>query len=188
VRLVGIPHEPLRELRQRFGEGDPAARALVVEVGGEVMGFGTLRTPERTRARFVADLAVTLHDKAPDRAGQAMLEALLELAERWLGVLRLQTTVPVDDKRGIALLRDHGFAIEGVARAATLRNGELVDVFYAARIADELPWRRVTAEDVAQRPRPQLTSGARTGGSGGRSGTGNGDGGPPGFGWGFGAS
>lgn len=182
-RLLGIPHEPLLEVRRRWGGHDPSVRALVVLVGPDVMGFGTVQTPERSRARFVADLVVTLHDKAPDRAGQAMLEALIELAERWMGILRLQTTVAVDDKRSITLLREYGFNMEGVARAATLRNGELVDVFYAARVAEELPWRRVTAEEVAKRPPPQLPSGNEPEGE-----PSNGNGGKGGFGWGFGVS
>ncbi len=182
VRLVGPPYEPSRVLRRRWGGADPNVRALVVEVAGEVVGLGTLRTPEASRARFVAEVGVTLHDKAPEAAGRALLEALIDLGGSWLGVLRMQTTVPVDDKRGIAILREHGFTIEGVARAATLRRGSLVDLFHAARVADELPWPRITAEDVAQRTPPQLTSGARAGGNG----HGNGNGGPTGFGWGFG--
>lgn len=181
VRLLGAPHEPLRELRRRWGGTDPSARALVVQVGDEVVGFGTLHAPARTRARWVGEIAVMLHDHAPDAAGETLLSALVDLAEGWLGILRLQTTVPVDDKRAIALLRDHGFGIEGVARAATLRHGTLVDVFYVARVADDLPWRRLTAEDVAQRPPPQLTSGRRRGGNG----HGNANR-PTGFGWGFG--
>jgi hypothetical protein len=188
-RLLGIPHEPVLELRRRWGGGDPTVRALVVLVGGEIVGLGTVQTPAHSRARFVAELAVTMHDKAPDRAGAAMVEALVDLAERWMGVLRLQTTVPVDDKRSIGLLREHGFAIEGVARAATLRNGQLVDLFHAARVAEQLPWPRITAEEVAKRSPPQLTSGAREederdeedrdAGNGRRRG---------GFGWGFGVN
>ena len=159
-RLLGIPHEPVLELRRRWGGSDPTVRALVVLVGAEIVGLGTIQTPAHSRARFVAELAVTMHDKAPERAGAAIVEALVDLAERWMGVLRLQTTVPVDDMRSIALLREHGFGIEGVARAATLRNGQLVDLFHAARVAEKLPWPRVTAEEVAKRSPPQLTSGA----------------------------
>lgn len=180
ARLLGTPHEPLRELRRRWGGGDPSVRALVVDIAGEVVGLGTIQSPEGTRARWIAEVAVVLHDKAPERAAQALLESLIDLGENWLGVLRLQTTVPVDDKRSITLLRDQGFSVEGVARAATLRRGELVDLFYVARIAEDLPWRRVTAEDVAKRPPPQLPSGGEP------SGNGHGDRGPTGFGWGFG--
>lgn len=186
-RLLGIPHEPVLELRKRWGGGDPTVRALVVLVGGEIVGLGTVQTPPQSRARFVAELAVTMHDKAPEQAGASIVEALVDLAERWMGVLRLQTTVPVDDKRSIALLRDHGFGIEGVARAATLRNGQLVDLFYAARVAETLPWPRITAEEVAKRPPPQLPSGTRAddeeSDDEGENGRGSG-----GFGWGFGVN
>lgn len=184
-RLLG-PHETLTDLRRRWSGADPSARALVAVVGEDVMGFGTLRMHSGTRTRFVADVAVALHDKVPDQAATRLVEALIELAEKWLGALRLQTSVPVDDKRAIDLLRDHGFTIEGVARSAALRNGELIDTFHAARVARKVPWSRVTAEDVAQRPPPQLPSGPREEGDG-PEGNGNGhDGGGGGFGWGFG--
>lgn len=183
-RLLG-PHETLADLRRRWSGADPSARALVVVVGEDVMGFGTLRMCSGTRTRFVADVAVALHDKVPEDAARSLLDELVELAERWLGALRLQTSVPVDDKRAISLLTDRGFGIEGVARSAALRNGELIDTFHAARVANKVPWPRVTAEDVAQRPPPQLTSGASEDDEDGAD---DGNGGPPrgGFGWGFG--
>ena len=183
-RLLG-PHETLTDLRRRWSGADPSARALVAVVGDEVMGFGTLRMHSGTRTRFVADVAVALHDKVTDEAARKLVDELVELAERWLGALRLQTSVPVDDKRAISLLTDRGFTIEGVARSAALRNGELIDTFHAARVAKKVPWARVTAEDVAQRPPPQLTSGAAGDADEEPE---NGNGGPHrgGFGWGFG--
>lgn len=188
-RLLG-PHVTLTDLRRRWSGADPSSRALVVTVGDDVMGFGTLKMHAGTRTRFVADVAVALHAKIPDRAAERLVDELVALAEKWLGALRLQTTVPVDDKRAISLLRDRGFSIEGVARAAALRNGELIDTFHAARVAQKVPWARVTAEDVAQRPPPQLTSGERPdegAAAPDEADGGNGNGGTRGgFGWGFG--
>jgi putative acetyltransferase len=62
------------------------------------------------------------------------MTALLELADNWLNVIRLELTVFVDNERAIALYRKFGFEIEGTHRAYALRAGRYADTYAMARI------------------------------------------------------
>jgi putative acetyltransferase len=62
------------------------------------------------------------------------MSAMVDLADNWLNVSRLELTVYTDNVRAIALYRKFGFAIEGTHKAYALRNGEYVDAHFMARL------------------------------------------------------
>ena len=61
---------------------------------------------------------------------------LIDLADDWLGLTRLELDVMVDNEAAIALYERAGFVEEGVARAAVIREGVLVDTLWMARVKD----------------------------------------------------
>jgi putative acetyltransferase len=66
--------------------------------------------------------------------GTALMAAIVDLADNWLNVFRLELTVYTDNERAIALYKKFGFQIEGTHRAYALRAGEYVDSHAMARI------------------------------------------------------
>jgi L-phenylalanine/L-methionine N-acetyltransferase len=92
------------------------------------------------RQLHIASLGMGVHD---DRVGRgirtALLEALLDTADRWLGIRRLELTVYVDNTRAINLYRRFGFEMEGTHRAYALRDGEYGDAHTMARLAGKNP-------------------------------------------------
>ena len=66
--------------------------------------------------------------------GSQLLAAVIDLAENWLGVHRLELTVFTDNAAAIHLYQKHGFEIEGEARQFALRAGQYVNAYYMARI------------------------------------------------------
>jgi L-phenylalanine/L-methionine N-acetyltransferase len=66
--------------------------------------------------------------------GGLLLAALLDWADNWAGVLRVELTVYTDNERAIALYRRHGFVAEGTLRANALRAGQYVDSLMMARL------------------------------------------------------
>ena len=67
------------------------------------------------------------------------MQALCDYADRWMGVLRIELTVYVDNAAAIALYRKFGFEIEGRYRGYALRDGALVDAFAMARLHPDPP-------------------------------------------------
>ncbi|MFO7698719.1 MAG: GNAT family N-acetyltransferase, partial [Anaerolineae bacterium] len=59
--------------------------------------------------------------------GEALLAALIDLGENWLGLTRLELEVYTDNAPAIALYQKLGFVIEGTKRRYAMREGVLVD-------------------------------------------------------------
>ena len=66
--------------------------------------------------------------------GTALMEAVLDLADNWLNLTRVELTVYTDNAAGIALYKKFGFEIEGTHRRYAFRNGEYADAYSMARI------------------------------------------------------
>ena len=166
-----LPHRSRAELAEWLRAGPAELHALVAVVDGRVMALGSVHLQSNPRTRHSAEVGLVVHESAQGRGiGGRLLDALLELGVDWLAVLRFSLCVFVDNKAAIKLYRSRGFDIEGVGRGFALRGGELVDVFHMVKLAETLPWPRVTAEEVAQRTPPQLSSGPDTSGNGGGKG------------------
>jgi L-phenylalanine/L-methionine N-acetyltransferase len=65
--------------------------------------------------------------------GRKLLARLLDWADNWAGVLRVELHVHADNDRAIALYRSIGFVEEGRHRNYALKNGRYVDAFSMAR-------------------------------------------------------
>ena len=68
--------------------------------------------------------------------GKALMEALLELTDNWLGLSRLQLEVYPDNERAIGLYEKYGFRQEGVLRSFAFRDGRYVDTLVMGRLRD----------------------------------------------------
>ena len=66
--------------------------------------------------------------------GTAMMRAVIDLADKWLNLARIELTVFTDNESAIALYRKFGFEIEGTHRKYAFRDGEFVDAYAMARI------------------------------------------------------
>ncbi len=62
-----------------------------------------------------------------------MLETLLDLADRWLLLRRVELTVFVENERARKLYERLGFVVEGRRKMSVIAQGELKDEFLMAR-------------------------------------------------------
>lgn len=109
---------------------------LVAELDGRVVGFVGLHREVAHRRSHAAGLGMAVHDAFAGRgAGSALMAAVVELAERWWGVRRLELNVYADNTRAIALYERFGFQREGLFRAYAWRDGAFVDSLAMARLA-----------------------------------------------------
>lgn len=92
------------------------------------------------RRRHAMSLGITVA-RASQRqgVGQALMAALIDYADNWAQVLRIELTVYHDNARAIRLYERHGFEHEGRLKAYGLRNGVYEDVLSMARLHPRQP-------------------------------------------------
>lgn len=122
--------------RKRQMENGPNDAGLVAVIGGKVIGsIGLHRAPHHRRSH-VASLGMAVHDAFAGRgAGAALMAAVVNLAERWWNIKRLELNVYADNAPAIALYERFGFEREGLFRAYAWRDGAYVDSVAMARLS-----------------------------------------------------
>lgn len=124
--------ESVRELLTKSGEGD---HILVAVIDGEVVGVIGLHTSSRPRVNHKGEIGMMVRDDWQGKGvGTAMMRAVIDLADKWLNLTRIELTVFTDNEPAIALYRKFGFEIEGAHRKYAFRDGEFVDAYTMARI------------------------------------------------------
>jgi putative acetyltransferase len=131
-----LPHPSKEVWRKRLAEVAEGHYILVACAGDDIVGHAGLHptgtSPRRAHAMHLGMTVRTdWHGKG---VGSALMEALLELADGWLNVTRLELTVFVDNERAIALYRKFGFETEGTHKAYALRDGRYVDTYAMGRV------------------------------------------------------
>lgn len=133
---------PSREAwRKRIGEPPEGDFVLVAEADGQVVGNAGLHktgsSPRRAHSMLLG--IVVRRDWQGKGVGSALMHALVELADNWLPVIRIELTVFTDNERAIALYRKFGFEIEGTHKGYALRDGRYVDTYSMARVRSKPP-------------------------------------------------
>jgi L-phenylalanine/L-methionine N-acetyltransferase len=123
------------EQRRTWFERDPNRHSIVAVVDGRVVGHASLHLESAPRRRDCGWIGMAVHDEFQGQGvGTALMRALLELADGWYCLRRLELTVFADNAPGVRLYEKFGFAIEGTARQYAVRGGEYVDAYYMARL------------------------------------------------------
>jgi len=134
ANTLQIPWRPLDFHRERV-QSQPGTYRLVATLDGRVVGNLGLHENQSPRRRGVASFGMAVHDDFANRGvGSALVAAMLELADGWLAIRRIELEVWKDNLAAIHLYEKFGFVIEGTGRQFAWRAGELVDAHYMARV------------------------------------------------------
>ena len=102
---------------------------------GTVIGAAGLSVHESPRTRHTGDVGIFVRTDYQDQGvGAALMNTLLDLADNWLMLVRVELEVYADNERAIHLYEKLGFEQEGLLRMTTVRNGRYVDEYKMARI------------------------------------------------------
>jgi L-phenylalanine/L-methionine N-acetyltransferase len=130
-----LPYRSLESIREMVSKNVDDLHSLVAVVDGEVVGSISLHTSSRPRVNHKGVLGMMVRDDWQGKGvGTAMMLAVIDLADKWLNLSRLELTVFTDNEPAIALYRKFGFEIEGTLRKFAFRDGEFVDAYAMARI------------------------------------------------------
>ena len=133
--MLQIPYRSLESVREQLTKSGAGDHLLVAEIEGEVVDVIGLHTSSRPRVNHKAEVGMMVRDDWKGKGvGAALMQAVIELADKWLNLTRIELTVFTDNESAIALYRKFGFEIEGTLRKYAFRDGEFVDAFAMARI------------------------------------------------------
>lgn len=144
ANLMQLPYTSEELWAARMAENAVPGRLdlpLVAELGGELVGScGLHPVGPAARRRHVMMLGISVASAAQGcGVGSALMAAMCDYADRWLGMLRLELTVYADNQAAIRLYRKFGFEVEGLHRGYAMRDGVYVDAIAMARIHPNPP-------------------------------------------------
>lgn len=136
--ILGIKSERVNKTEdfiKGLGPNDHMFVAEVLENGEKkVVGVIGLHINANPRLRHSASVGIMIHkDYQGKGIGRALFNEVLDLADNWLKLVRIELGVFVDNKRAIKLYESLGFQIEGTKKYAAIKNGEYADEYIMAR-------------------------------------------------------
>ena len=128
-----IPYTPESLWKRRFESGQ-MERVLVAEIDGRVVGCAGFEV-RSGRAHHSGTFGMGVDVEFQGQGvGSALLAAMVDLADNWYNLRRLDLEVHADNAAGIALYKKFGFKTEGVYRNYSYRDGKYVDALVMARL------------------------------------------------------
>ena len=129
-----LPFVPPDRVRRRLETDDVNETRIVAMLDGSIVGNATLTRLIGRRAH-VGQVGLGVADGwTGRRIGTALMEAMVDVADSWLGLRRMELEVLADNEHALALYRRFGFEPEGVRRDALFRGGAYADVLAMARL------------------------------------------------------
>jgi putative acetyltransferase len=130
-----LPFPSIDRWRKRLAEPPEGSFNLLACVEGEVIGqLGLFTFPNNPRRRHVGQIGMAVRDDWQGKgAGTALMQAGIDLADKWLNLFRLELEVYTDNAPAVRLYKKFGFVIEGTQRQFAYRDGQFVDVYVMAR-------------------------------------------------------
>ena len=133
---LGLPSERVErnvEGFQRMGPDDHVFAAVLED--GTLIGTAGLNVHPNPRMRHGATLGILVHTGYQDQGvGTALMKTVLDLADNWLMLVRVELEVFADNARAIHLYEKFGFEKEGLMRMSVVRDGQYQDNYKMARL------------------------------------------------------
>jgi putative acetyltransferase len=128
------PFQSLDAVRKRMENPSPGALNLVVELDDKLVANGGMNRFEGRR-QHAANLGMGVHDDFTGRGiGTFLMAAMLDAADNWHDIKRMELTVYTDNEAAIRLYEKFGFEKVGMFRSYGYRDGQYVDAYTMARL------------------------------------------------------
>lgn len=145
--LLQTPYTPVSVRQERLAKHDMVNLSIVAVVpdaqsGGErlIASAGLYQATPLLRRSHVRGLGISIvPDWQGKGVGDALMREMLNWADNWANVLRIELEVFPDNHRAIALYEKFGFEKEGQKRCDSFRNGEFANSIFMARLHPKQP-------------------------------------------------
>ena len=136
-QTMQTPYQSTEKIRERYTNISDNRYVLVAVVKETQKVVGSISIFRQTSARqmHVGKLGMAVHDDYQGQGiGSQLMAAIIDLAENWLNLSRIELTVYVDNQPALKLYQKFGFVIEGTLRNYAFRDGDFVDAHCMARV------------------------------------------------------
>lgn len=129
-----LPFRDARFWQEFYKLRDPDGVELVAERDGTPVGHLGMILNRAPRRKHVATFGICVHPGAQrSGVGQALMSEMLNMADNWLHILRLELSVASTNEKAIALYEKFGFAQERVSRFDLFTRGRYADTLHMVR-------------------------------------------------------
>lgn len=134
-QVLQMPFQSTDVWRKRLAPDNERVVQLVALHQGQVIGNIGLEQISRIRRSHCAHIGMGVALAWQGQGlGSRLLATVLDLADNWMNVQRVELSVYADNQAAIALYRKFGFETEGLLRQYAVRDGSLVDALVMARL------------------------------------------------------
>jgi putative acetyltransferase len=129
-----LPFQNIEETRKWLERDRSGSLNLVAVLDGEIVGSAGFNRYLGRRSH-AAGLGMGVHDSHWGKGiATALMKALVDAADDWFAIKRLELAVFADNARAIRLYEKFGFEPEGIQRAFAFRAGTYADALSMARV------------------------------------------------------
>jgi L-phenylalanine/L-methionine N-acetyltransferase len=151
--LVQLPSMELAETLEWMEKKVPGRHTLVAEVDGRIAGSVSVTHFQNPRLAHTGRLGIMLHrDFWRQGVGSRLMQAILDIADNWLNLKRIELDVFTTNVAAIRLYEKFGFESEGVRRCATFGDGRWLDDVLMARLRRVEPQRSQEGKSTLSHP------------------------------------
>lgn len=134
--ILPLPSLRLAQLEARLAglERDVHYFVAQADPDGDVLGYGFLGR-DAGRKAHAGHIALAVHPRSHGQGiGTALMRKLLDLADNWLMLERVELSVLATNPRAQRLYARLGFELEGTKRGSVVSHGQYVDEILMARL------------------------------------------------------
>ncbi len=135
-----LPFPSLEMWHKRLAESPEGFQLLLACVDGEPVGnLGIHTNPNRPRRKHAAEIGMAVRDDWQGKGiGTALMQAAVDLCDKWLNIERLELEVYTDNEPAVRLYKKFGFVIEGTLVHHAYRDGQYVNSYTMARLRPDI--------------------------------------------------
>lgn len=138
-QMLNLPNQPShtweKELANIPGNVHSFVALLDTNEDYQIIGHAALNVAGNPRRQHTGELIIAVkEDFWHMGVGNKLMQQIIDLADNWLNIRRIELTVYTDNENAIILCRKFGFGIEGEAKQFAFRDGEFVNAYYMARV------------------------------------------------------
>lgn len=130
-----VPYPSLEYWRRRLSDNPETSYNLIGFVDDRLVGMVNVHTITRPRRKHAGSIGICVHEEWQGKGvGSALMQALVDLADNWLNLTRLELEVYADNEAAIHLYERFGFEVEGRLRKHAFRDGQYIDSIVMGRV------------------------------------------------------